>query len=86
MQKENMRSSFSLLDAPIGNPLYVRQLTSNPEVCVRLRELGFCENALIRCLSRNDVCLICEVCNTRIGLNSAIAGKILVSRFDRLAQ
>ena len=77
-----MRSLLNLLDAPIGKKLSVRHLSSYPDVCIRLRELGFCENAMIRCLSRNSVCLICEVCNTRIGLNMAVASKIFVSRFE----
>jgi len=74
-----MRSSVSLLDAPIGKNMFVRSLTSYPDICVRLRELGFCENAAVRCITRNNVCLICEVCNTRIGLNTAVAGTIFVS-------
>ena len=81
-----MRPFLSLLDAPIGKRLYVQHLTSYPDIRLRLRELGFCENAMIRCLARNNVCLICEVCNTRIGLNTAVASKIFVSRFDGSAQ
>lgn len=79
-----MKSLLSLLDVPVGKRVYVRHLTSRPEVCVRLREIGFCENAVIRCVARNNVCLICEVCNTRFGLNTAVASKILVSRSDEV--
>jgi ferrous iron transport protein A len=77
-----MTSMLSLSDAPIGRRFYIQQLGSAPEVCTRLREMGFCENAMVRCISRNGVCLICEVCNTRIGLNSAIAEDIVVSHCD----
>ena len=81
-----MRSLLSLLEAPIGKRVYVQHLTSYPDVCVRLRELGFCDNAMVRCLARNSDRLICEVCNTRIGLNTAVASKIFVSKFDRSIQ
>jgi ferrous iron transport protein A len=77
-----MSSLLSLSDAPVGKRLFVRQLSSSPDVCVRLRELGFCEHAVVRCVSRNDICLICEVCNTRIGLNTSLADDIFVSQFE----
>lgn len=73
---------FSLSDATIGTRVCVKELGSQPHVCSRLRELGFCENAVVRCISKNDVSLICEVCNTRIGLNAAIADSIFVSQFE----
>lgn len=74
-----MSATFSLYEAPIGRQLCVQQLESSSEVCTRLRELGFCENAVVRCISRNGVCLICEVSNTRIGLTTALAEDIFVS-------
>lgn len=78
-----MSSMFSLSAAPVGPRLSVRHLVnSQPELCIRLRELGFCENAIIRCLSRNGGCLVCEVCNARIGLDAVAAGNIYVSRFE----
>ena len=78
-----MSSLFSLSNAPLGKRLSVKHLwNAQPEICIRLRELGFCENATIRCVSRNTACLICEVCNTRIGLNANVARNIYVSQFD----
>lgn len=77
-----MSPLLSLSKAPVGKRLFVRELGSRPDVCTRLRELGFCEHAVVRCISRNDVCVICEVCNTRIGLNAAVAGDIYVSHFE----
>ncbi len=62
--------------------MLVEQLRSQPEICTRLRELGFCEKAVVRCLSKAHGNLICEVCNTRIGLNAAIASSIFVSHFE----
>lgn len=75
-------SFFTLSEAPIGKMLHIHQLASSPEVCLRLREIGFCENAVVRCVSRLGTGLICEVCNTKIGLNSTIAADILVSQSE----
>jgi Fe2+ transport system protein FeoA len=77
-----MNPFLSLSDAPVGKRLFVRQLGSRPEVSTRLRELGFYEHAVIRCISRSDVRLICVVCNTRIGLNTTLADDIVVSQFE----
>lgn len=78
-----MSSLFSLSNAPLGRRLSVRHLVnSQPELCVRLRELGFCENAIIRCISKNTACLICEVFNTRVGLNANVARNIYVSHLE----
>jgi ferrous iron transport protein A len=77
-----MNPLLSLSAVPVGKRFFVRQLGSRPEVCTRLRELGFCEHAVIRCISRSDVRLICVVCNTRIGLNTTLADEIVVSQFE----
>jgi ferrous iron transport protein A len=86
MQEEGigsiMSALLSLSDAPVGKRLFIRQLGSRPDVCTRLRELGFCEHAVVRCISKSDVRLICEVCNTRIGLNASLADDIFVSQFE----
>lgn len=77
-----MSSLFSLYNAPVGKRLCVQTLESAPEICRRLREMGFCENAVVRCIMRNGVCLICEVCNTRIGLSTVLAEDIFVSHHE----
>jgi Fe2+ transport system protein FeoA len=76
------QSSLSLLDVPIGTRVRIRQLSSRPEISARLRELGFCENAVVRCVTKGYGNIICEVYNTRIGLNAGLARGILVARFD----
>jgi ferrous iron transport protein A len=78
----NSHNSISLLDVPIGARVRIMHLSSHPKVCTRLRELGFCENAVVRCLTKGYGNIICEICNTRIGLNAGLARGILVSRFD----
>ena len=73
---------MTLSDAPICARLRIRRLTSRPEVSTRLRELGFCENAIIRCVMRGYGNIICEVYDTRVGLNSSLASGIHVSPFE----
>jgi len=77
-----MSSPLSLFNAPVGKQLCVQRLGLAPNVCTRLREMGFCENTVVRCISRNGVCLICEVRNTRVGFNAALAEDILVSQLE----
>jgi len=77
-----MNLTHSLTEIPVGRFARIHELQSDPDVCNRLRELGFCENAVVRLLVSGDGTLICEVCNTRIGLNHEIANDILVSLFD----
>ena len=69
----------TLAHIPSGKTVRIQQLTSQPETCQRLRELGFCENATVRCVTNGSMQLICEVCNTRVGLNHSIADSIIVS-------
>jgi ferrous iron transport protein A len=60
-----------------GASVLIKQLSADPDVCTRLRELGFCEEQRIRLLSRNSN-LICQVCNARLGISTQLAGLILV--------
>ncbi|MBM2839559.1 MAG: Ferrous iron transport protein [Bacteroidetes bacterium] len=77
----NPSSSFTLANAPLRRPVRIREIQSHPDVCVRLRELGFCENAVIRCLNKGNGNVICEVCNTRLGINNLLASTISVFTF-----
>jgi Fe2+ transport system protein FeoA len=60
-----------------GSLVCIKQLTTAPEVTGRLRELGFCEEQIIRLVTR-DSNLICEVCNARLGISEKLADSILV--------
>ena len=73
---------LALTEAPVGRRVRIKHLHSQPEICTRLRDMGFCENAIIRCVMKADGNIICEICNTRIGLNSYLANSILVSAFE----
>ena len=75
-----MKSTLS--NAPIGQQMRIKHIHSDPEVSARLREMGFCEDAIVRCITRNDSNLICEILNSRIGLNGSAASSIAVTAFE----
>ena len=61
----------------VGARVCVKQLTSRPEVCDRLRELGLVEDQEVRLVSRQHS-VICQICNARVALSEALADAILV--------
>lgn len=62
-----------------GSSARIRQIDTSPEVAVRLRELGFCEDQQVKMISQHHS-VICQVCNMRVGISSKIAERILVER------
>lgn len=60
-----------------GVAVRVRQLTANPDVAHRLRELGLGEEQVV-CLLNAGVNVICLVCNARLALSQEVAAHILV--------
>jgi Fe2+ transport system protein FeoA len=60
-----------------GALVCIKQIATTPEMTNRLRELGFCEENVIRLLTR-DSNLICEVCNARLGISEKLADSIFV--------
>ena len=60
-----------------GAVVCIRQLTTAPEVTVRLRELGFCEDQKIRLVARQSN-YICQVCNARLAISGKLADSIMV--------
>lgn len=60
-----------------GTSVRIKQLSAAPEVCHRLREMGFCEEQQVRVVSR-EVSIICQVCHARLGLSQQLAETILV--------
>ena len=75
-------STTSLTEIPAGMFVRIHRLQSEPDVCFRLREMGFCENAIVRLVVSGEGNLICEVCNTRVGLNHRLADDIIVAPFE----
>jgi ferrous iron transport protein A len=60
-----------------GTAVRIKRLDAPPEVSHRLREMGFCEDQIIRLLtSQNN--FICQVCNARLAISEQLAKAILV--------
>jgi Fe2+ transport system protein FeoA len=70
----------SLSEIPIGEKVRIRALRASPELSHRLRELGICEDATLRCIFRGHGNLLCEVSSARVGITASIARDILVTR------
>lgn len=77
-----MQSPIPLTSAPLGQSVRIRHVFSHPETSVRLRELGLCEDAIVRCVLRSHGNVICEVLNSRIGLDDGLAEHIIVEAQD----
>ena len=76
-----MLSAFqiSLSEVSSGNNFVIMKIKLPPETNQRLHELGFSETAVIRMIVNSSSKLICEVNNTRIGINHKIAKDIIVT-------
>ncbi len=60
-----------------GVAVRIRRLCASPEMQTRLREIGFCEDQIIRLLtSRSN--FICQVCNARLAISEQLARIIMV--------
>lgn len=66
-----------LTDLPVGASGRVYALAGEAGVCSRLREMGFCESAVIARIGGEQT-LLCDVCGTRIALSSRAANYIVV--------
>ena len=60
-----------------GVAVRIKQLCASPEMQNRLRELGFCEDQIIRLLT-SQTNFICQVCNARLAISEQLARTILV--------
>ncbi len=60
-----------------GTAVRIKQLCASDEMSQRLREIGFCEEQIIKpIISQSSI--ICQVCNARLAISAAIAEVILV--------
>ncbi|MDE3084338.1 MAG: ferrous iron transport protein A, partial [Verrucomicrobiota bacterium] len=66
-----------LTELPIGASGRVCELAGQTELCQRLREIGFCESAVIAKIS-GERTLICQLCEIRIALSERAAQHIVV--------
>lgn len=62
---------------PTGAIGRVCQLEGEPGFCARLREMGFCESAVIERISGQKT-LLCQLCGTRVALSQGAAEHIVV--------
>jgi Fe2+ transport system protein FeoA len=60
-----------------GVAVRIKKLCATPEMQNRLRELGFCEDQIIRLLT-SQTNFICQVCNARLAISEQLARIILV--------
>jgi len=60
-----------------GTVACIKELTAQPDVVDRLREMGLGEQQRIRLVSRHPS-LICQVCNARVALSQDLAKAIMV--------
>jgi Fe2+ transport system protein FeoA len=60
-----------------GIAVRVKQLCAAPPIADRLREIGFCEDQVVRLLTSHSN-IICLVCNARLALSEQLARSILV--------
>jgi len=60
-----------------GVAVRIKKLCASPDIQVRLRELGFGEEQIVRLLTARSNC-ICLVCNTRLALSQKLAELIIV--------
>ncbi len=61
----------------VGLAVRIKQLCASSETAGRLREIGLCEDRVVRLLtSHNNI--ICLVCNARLALSDQLAQTILV--------
>ena len=69
--------AIDLTQVVAGKQVRVSRLDCAPGTCQRLREMGFCENALVRKI-RGGADLVCWVCGARVALSARLARQILV--------
>ncbi len=71
-------SERTLKDVSNGECVRIECLRGEAHECQRLREMGFCESAVIERVSSNGA-VICKVCESRIVLSEVLAQKIVVA-------
>ena len=73
--------AIDLTQVGAGKEVRVSRLDCAPGTCQRLREMGFCENAVVKKI-RGGADLVCWVCGTRVALSARLARQILVETVD----
>ena len=68
---------LALSELPEGASARVARLDGKAEVSQRLREMGFCESAVVQKIAGEHL-LICELCGVRMALSNLAAKDIIV--------
>ena len=71
------RPRMTLAEMPTGAAGRIHALNGAVEVCQRLREMGFCESAVVQKISGQST-LLCQVCGMRVALGEGVAQHITV--------
>ncbi len=77
LRGENRCEICPLSRVKAGVAVRIKQLCASPDLQHRLRELGFCEDQIIRLLT-SQTNFICQVCNARLAISEQLAQLILV--------
>lgn len=80
--KSNQPQEKRLTQVDIGQTVLIKHLQGEPAVCQRLREMGFCEKAIVKKMADSGA-LICKVCDTKIIISKELAENIIVSHVPK---
>lgn len=75
--RASIPSRMLLTELPVGAAGRVCELSGKAEICQRLREMGFCESAVIEKVS-GERTLLCQLCGARIALSDRAAAHVVV--------
>ena len=64
-----------------GTAVRVKELCASPEMACRLREIGICEDQIVKLLAGHNN-IICKVCNARLAISKPLAEMIIVEPLD----
>ena len=64
-----------------GAACRIKQICAAADICQRLREIGFCEEQIVKRLP-NQTSVICQVCNARLAVSVVLAELILVEPIE----
>jgi ferrous iron transport protein A len=67
----------TLKDVEVGASVAIECLRGEQAACQRLREMGFCESAIVQKIADNGA-LICKVCDAKLVISKKLAENIIV--------
>ena len=65
--------------ARVGASVRIKRLPESEDVTTRLREIGLGEEQVVRLVS-SQAMVVCQVCNARLAIGTALAETILVEQ------